>query len=89
MSECSVNNIAPNNTYRVLDSVSRILRNLMIDYSLGYSTCCSCIRHQLGVAGIVQAGEEESCFIDGPAHSQEPGENCQPRNKQSISFGII
>lgn len=37
------------------------------------------------MAGIVQAREEESRFVDGLAYSQEPGMHDQPMKQRRIS----
>lgn len=58
-------------TYRVLSHIGSVLRNLVVDDLLGCSVGRGCIGHQLRVTGAVQAGEKESCFVDGAADRQE------------------
>lgn len=53
-------------------SLVRIKRILLVDLDcIAPSSGCGCIRHQLGVATLLQADEPEYCLFDGLAACKE------------------
>ena len=64
---CRVKDKEGKETHRILNRISRKLRNFMINNPLRHTIRSSRISEQLRMARVIQTGEEERGFVHGAA----------------------